>query len=899
MSVGAFVCVGLASNGMTLAMNGLPHGPRTVPPVADDSVPRPRLLDRLDAGRETPLTLVAAPAGAGKTTLVAAWVRDGRPVGSVAWISLEGEGHGVDDLWALVAQALNGPRPRPRQRVDSSRGHIVNQLEGESEPVTLVFDDFQELGGAAAVADLEALLERTPSALRIVLISRRDPPLRLGRLRLAGRLTEIRGHDLAFTREETARLLSGGRFSLAQRDVDALWERTEGWVAGLRLAELTLRDHPRPPDFLRDFSGADGSVADYMLVEVLDQLPPRLRSFVLRTSLVDAVNGDLADALTDATGGAATLRRLTRDNAFLTPVEGTTGWFRYHPLLRDLLRVELRYERGHELGGLHRRAAEWLAKRGHTLPALRHAIRARAWDVGARVLARDWVELLTSGEIAAVRDLVDELEAESAAALPELTLACAAAAVEEADGAAAASLLRRAAEREAELPDARRADYRLALEALVLRHRLQHGDERFTLPDPPGAGGRPSTGRPDLEGLVQAERGLTGMWRGDRPSAVGALVAAVGAGESAGRPEIVALATAHLAQIDLHEGFVARAADRVAEALDDLERAGSTRTRVATALYATRGAIALLRNDLDLVQASVEKALASLVRLSGDGVFECERPTRTLLIPLRVRLLAAQGRLDAALGVLRFELDRDRPSLDANAQRSLEADEAMLLYALGERDTALARLEGRLADSPTAEVALALGRLRLAAGEHGEALRLAAVAGEPADAPGPLWTRIGALALRALACDGLADHEAAVDALERALDLAEPAGVLRPFVELGSGLQPLLVRRVQRGTAHRTLVDQIADQLDPSASAARAAASNGLPEPLSERELMVLRYLPTLMSNADIGHEIFISVNTVKSHLRQIYRKLDVTTRREAVERARRLHLLGPGRSAA
>ena len=451
---------------------------RTVAPPAQELVPRPRLLDRLDAGARGTLTLIAAPAGAGKTALTSAWATSKRPPGPVAWVSLDGDRVSHRDFWRLVGHALPAARGVPQPR--SLQG-FLDHVTASARPTVVVLDDVHTIDDANVLADLEALLTGPPLGLRLVLLTRHDPPLRLSRLRLSHDITEIRADELAFTAEEAERLLAGTA-ALTSHDVRALLRRTEGWVAALRLAELTLRDHPDPAGFVREFTGDDASVADYILSEVLDRFPAAVREFLLTTSLSDAICGGLADAITGRPGGAAMLRRLARDNAMVVPIESSPGWFRYHPLMRDLLRVELRYERD-DVRELDRRAAEWLARNGDLLSAIRLAVRAEAWELAARILADGWVDLLLFGDVGPVRGLAARLGEPLVERWPELQLALAAAHLEAGDAARAEAAIDRARTDVERIRPERREIFDVALRTVELRALLATG--RLEPPEPP------------------------------------------------------------------------------------------------------------------------------------------------------------------------------------------------------------------------------------------------------------------------------------------------------------------------------------------------------------------------------------------------------------------------------
>ena len=351
-------------------------------------VPRPRLLRLLEAGTRGPLTVLAAPPGAGKTILLASWMMAGRPPGPVAWLTVD---HGDDDpvrFWAHVLAALResgavppdgllaglGPPPP-----DAAQGFLVELINGLAElpgPVVLVLDDLHEATGPAVMAGLQFLLRHAPPRFRLVVATRTDPPLSLQRLRVAGQLTEIRAAELAFTPAEAGELLAALGVELPDGELETLWRRTEGWVAGLRLAALSLRDHPDPGRFVAEFAGDDHAVAGYLVEEVLARQPPEVQEFLLRTCVTDRLCGGLADALTDRSDGEQMLVLLEHDHAFTTGLGPGRSWYRYHPLFAGLLRAELHHRWPEDIPELHRRAAAWHAANGMVEEAVDHTLAA-------------------------------------------------------------------------------------------------------------------------------------------------------------------------------------------------------------------------------------------------------------------------------------------------------------------------------------------------------------------------------------------------------------------------------------------------------------------------------------------------------------------------------------------
>ncbi len=856
-------------------------------------VRRPRVADRLEAGVREPLTLVAAPAGAGKSALLSTWAAD-RAATPTAWLSLDpGDGE-RRRFWRGVLEALRragvgGPidslEVQPAEDVDQVLPVIVNALEQRDAPVVLVLDDLHEIGDAPALRDLDRLLRHPSPALRIVVSTRVDPPLRVGRLRVAGELTEIRAADLAFTLAETAELLAASGIEVGSDVVEALWARTEGWAAGLRLAALTMRTHPDPSAFVAEFAGDDSTVADYLLAEVLAQQPPEIRDYLLRLSIVDAANAELADAVTGRTDSARILAQLERDQVLLSTAGEARAWHRLHPLFAELLRSELRYEAPDEVSGLHRRAASWFAQHDRPPEALRHAAAADDWAHVGELAGRHWVRMLLEGELGSIRAVLERMPEAQRSDDPELALAVAGVHVSAGDEPAARHWFDLARAGRARVPAPRRAGFDLATAAVgLMRGRLRGDPDAALLNAQAMLEGDASYGEDaapdDLRALAMTELGIAELWSGDLPRARRHLEAARGAAAAAGRDWLTVLAIAYLGAEAMLRGRYERATRLAAEAEELAQLRGWYATWPMGITALLRSTVAFHRNRLDDA-AELERRAAARLESAGD------RPLRAMLAIQRARLLAARGQPEPAFEALQEARERlrDWPIMPA-VTGMIAGLEATALATGGWVNDADAALDGDGSD----EVAVVRALLRLRAGDADGALDVLA---PRLDADGPMLqsTRVDAWVLAALAHDAVADEIAAGEAIEHALAAAEPGSMQRSFLVHGAALVPLLERHRRSGTSHRALLDDVLTALAQHGDARPVAT---LPETLSDREAAVLSYLPTMMSNQEIATELYVSVNTVKTHLKAIYRKLDVEDRRGAVRRARELTLLGP-----
>jgi LuxR family transcriptional regulator, maltose regulon positive regulatory protein len=829
--------------------------------------------------------------------LLGSWIAAGGPPGPVAWLSLDAADADRRRFWRAVLEALDRAgagdavtalAAHPQGRVDRLMAALVAALDGREEPVVLVLDDFHEVAEAVH-GDLDHLLHRPPAALRVVIATRADPPLRLGRLRLQEQLTEIREPELALTLEETVEMLGLSGVSLPEHNAWRLWERTEGWAGALRLAALSLRDHPDPGRFVDEFAGDDRAISDYLISEVMSLLSPDDRSFVLRTAIAGVLNGDLADALTDRADGHRRLAELARGGVLLAPLDRRGEWYRYHALFRELLYAELRSESPDLLPELHRRAAWWLAHHGDDARALLHAVEAGAWDLAARLASERWVDLLIRGEVSALRPLIERLPAEWTEQDPELALAVASALLDRGDHAGAARLLDWAEAGAARVPGEREPRFAVSLAALSLHVARLRGDLAGALETGRALArdGRlePGVVEPDLRALALVNLGIAELWFGDADAAGRHLERARGAAADAGRDWLVLVAIAHLAVLAGTTQDFPRSARHAREAIAVAERRGWERTWPAGAAYLTLANAEFLWDRGEEAAENVELAREALHGTQ-------ERPLQAGLALLRSGVLAARGDAETALAVIEAGLEEiGNWPLPETMREYFVVREAVLRAELGDRAGARRAVGAGGASSLPGAVVLA--QLQLAEGESEAARRTVAAWAAERDR-GATTAAVQAWVVDALALDAAADHDGASAALERALELAEPGGLRWALLDFGRSLAPLLTRQLRRGTAHRALVGEVLAKLDGGGDGGPRSRSPFVIEPLSPRERAVLRYLPTMMSNQEIASELYVSVNTVKTHLKAIYRKLDVADRREAVDRARSLELLAP-----
>jgi LuxR family transcriptional regulator, maltose regulon positive regulatory protein len=865
------------------------------PGLPSKHVPRERLNELLTTGSERRVTLVSAHAGTGKTVALASWAGTRR---DVAWLTVDRDDNWSPHFWRGIELALD--RVDGRRKATSARGggespaDVGERLAGMRKPIVLVLDDFQEIENPVVLKEVDNLLAHPPPSLHLIIVTRADPRLRLQRLRLAGDLLEIRAAELAFSPDECRELLGDASLGLSDEEVMQLWERTEGWAAGLRLAALSLAREQDRAAFVARFAGDERAVADYLLTEFLRRLPRKRVGFLLRTCVPESLTIDLAAELSGNPAAGSVLHELESENFLVHGLEEHGDVYRFHALLREFLRAQLVARRPRELEVLNRRCARWYWKHGDADLAFRHALAAHDWDLAEEVAAEAWHTVVFG---------VDARPWDAFGTIPP-------AALEKRPGLA----FRDAAERLA-LGD------RISSEAVCNTAITQLdglGENKRALLAPVAETFRIGYAQLDGDfdavrehGLVISELASTGSFQAGRRAGVQEAIAALSVGSahlasgefdraelslehSLGRAqevgiEVVALSClSDLALLEAARGRLRRAVEYGTEAVEYARRRGWLQLYQ---LDGARLALAWCYFHWDELPAG-KRHLDEVARVAshwGDRVGEIGAAV------LRALLLAAEGPDGAARGlrvlrgVRKTERDWEAPVWLAPL---LATAEARVLAARGDLEEARAALETRNGGNGgrPADDALLRARLMLASGSAAEALHEIDVTKHMASELE--WSRrIEANVLEAVARRELNDRGGAAQAIEEALALAEADSFRRPFVDGGPAVQTLLVEQIRRGTDHRSLVADLIAAFERRAADVSITKAELL-EPLSVRERAILRYLPTMMSNAEIASELFVSVNTVKTHLKSIYRKLGAARRREAVERARRLELL-------
>ena len=873
-------------------------------------IPRPALFELLNTGER--VVLVSAPAGSGKTFLLRSWIAAEGLEDRAAWVSVGRQERDAQAFWLSVLDSLRATRIGSGQvreltaapDLDGATAvrRLLEDLRSLPERVWLVIDDLHELQAEEAVHQVELLLAGAPPELRLVLLTRRDLRLGLHRLRVEGGLTEIRAEELRFSVGESRALLEAAGVRLSDGALESLVARTEGWAAGLRLAALSLANDPDPERFAAGFSGRERAVAEYLLAEVLERQPEEVTRLLLRTSILERVSGPLADRLTGCSGSERILCELEDAGAFVVSLDAERSWFRYHHLFADLLALELRRTAPQELPGLHAIAAEWLAEHGYPIEAIRHAQAAENWGLAARLLADNWRFLYLDGRLATGRELLSGFPDGMAATDAELSLLVArdkrvVGSLHESE-----SYLALAERMSRSVPEDRRVRFQVA----VLLVRLSLARDRndpdavteaaqrlLALADGPEAI-EPGLGEEGLRATALLDLAAAEMWSGQLEAAERHVEQGLKDARRIGWPMLELQALSYRAFVGMVRSPAigeqrARGAIEVARAHgweDTAWAAGSA--------YVALGNVTLWRGQLAEAEGWLDRA-ELVVRGFAEPTTAMTEPTTAMMLYVdRAMLEFVCGRHEAAMtahgAVESIQQGFARQHGLATRAQALKLG---MLVRVGETELVQRALDDMDEDVRAGSaMRVVQAALRLARDDpEGAAAALAPIFDGASLIDSPRWN-IQALLLKARVEDALGDAGASSRALERALELAEPDGLLLPFL-----LHPapdLLERHARLRTTHASLILEVLNLLSGHTPAARPEHVEPLQEPLSESELRVLRYLPTNLPAPEIAGELFVSLNTIRTHMRNVYAKLGVHSRAEAVKRARELGLISP-----
>ena len=893
-------------------------------------VARPRLSERLLRGAESKLTLISAPPGFGKTTLLAAWLAaapaDGR---SVAWLSLDRADSQPATFWTYLITALQTVAPgvgasalsllqeSQPPPIETVLALVLNDLGAVANEVVLVLDDYHEVDTHELQGGMAFLVEHLPAQIHLVITTRADPALPLARLRARGELVEIRAADLRFTPDEAAGYLNEVMgLDLAARDIAALEGRTEGWIAALQLAALSMQGRDDVAGFIAGFAGDDRYIVDYLVEEVLRRQPGRVRSFLLQTSILGRMSGPLCDAVTGQDGGRAMLEALDRANLFLVPLDDRRRWYRYHHLFADVLRAHLVDEQPDRVPDLHRRASAWYEQNGERSEAIRHAMAGEDFDRAAGLIELAVPAMRRSRQEAVLLAWLRALPDKVFAARPVLSVHHAGALLAhgQLDGVEARlqeaeRWLDMTAEGQ-ERPKPVSADRivvdeeefrRLPIGIAIYRaaQALAKGDVADTVKYARRALDLATADDDLLRGSAAGLLGLAYWTNGDLEAAHRSYAECMASLLKAGHVSDVMGCAMALADIRIAQGRLGEAESTYEQALQLANEQGTPVLRGTADMHVGLSELSLERDDLDV---AVQHLLTS--RESGEHAGLPQNAYRWRVAMARVR--KAEGDPGAALELLHaaegLYLSDFFPRV-----RPIAALKARVWVAQGRLDDALrwAREQGLSAEDDLSYLRefehVTLARVLLARSIQDRADRTAREAAElierllrAAQEGSRTGTVIELLVLQALALQIQGNAPAALASLERALALAEPEGYIRLFVDEGLPMAILLEAASTRQIAP-TYVRRLLAALGPAGDT--APATQRLVEPLSDRELEVLRLLATDLDGPDIARELVVSLHTVRSHTKSIYAKLGVNNRRTAIRRAEELDLLSRARS--
>ena len=893
------------------------------PAARPEGVLRPHLLERLDQGLTQKLTLVSAPPGFGKTTLLSQWITH-RAL-PVAWLSLDKADNDLARFMSYLVAALQSirpgigqellatlqsPQPLPVEPVLTS---LVNQMVDSPDALVLVLDDYHLIELQPVHDAVAFLLDYLPEQVHLILSCRADPPLPLARLRGRGQVVELRASDLRFTDEETAEFLR--RFTAREMSdgaVTTLTARTEGWIAGLQMAAVSMHGREDVDGFVRDFAGSNRYILDYLMEEVFRLQPQDLQFFLLKTAILDRLTGPLCDAVTGQGEGTQTLERLERANLFTTPLDEEGRWYRYHRLFADLLQRQLGAELPDLVPELHRRASGWFEQQGFPHEAIDHALSAEDFERAAWLINRHAEAALGQGEGTTLSGWLGRLPVDLVRSQSRLSIFYATALF--------ISGRLHDAERWLEVPDTVHSEvYGGAVEqGMVAAIRALMAVLRFDLPSAIRFSNQALKHLPEADtiwhGIATMALGDAQVLKGDWIGARTAYEETLATARRSGNDWLVLVSSTRLASIQRGRGHLREAADYCRQQLQLVQDENDFPVAMAGWMYAL-STIYCEQNELDIALDYARKSCELSDR--AGYVFLSVGAYRAL-----VRVLFSRGEMAAAEDAMNT-LERvvgtaDLPHVIAN---SLTEWKSRLLMARGEMLAAEHLLADRGVDLGD-EITIinhanhrCLARLLIAKGRHEDALVLLDRLLKSAESAGMARDLIETLALRALALQGQGDLSRALDSLERALSMGEPEGFVRTFVNEGTPMARLLYEAAAQGVHSEytgRLLAAFPTSYQPSAAGYRQAGLRGrsrvnaqpstqssvpstqsvVVEPLSERELDVLRLVAEGLSNEETARRLVLSLPTVKWHTSNIYGKLGVSSRTQAVVKARALGLL-------
>jgi LuxR family transcriptional regulator, maltose regulon positive regulatory protein len=894
-----------------------------IPPVRSTLVPRPQLSDRLAPTKGNRVVLVSAPAGYGKTTLVSSWLGENKC--QACWLSLdESDNDPVRFLQYLakaLAQVVPGVEIQPpgmlqEQPSDAWMNRILNGIARnaiesntfavQAGPFVLVLDDFHLIQSQPVLDMVTMLVERLPPQMRLILISRTDPPLPLARWRVRGQMEEVRAGHLQLTREEIAVFMNClMHLPLSEEDISALEARTEGWIAGLQLAALSMQGRSDAHDFVAAFTGSHHYIMDYLLEEVLKQQPELVRSFLLKTSILERLCGPLCECIIGETAervdGQAILQELERRNLFLVPLDDNRHWYRYHHLFADVLNQHLERLMPEQIRDLHIRAAEWFEQRGFIPEAVHHALLARDPERAVRLVEENGCLLLMAGEVVTL-DRWLEAVGPFAPGHPWFAILNGWVLLLTGQQKQAGPFLDGAERVLSGLDPALDADDNVRIMRGALAAARAHAASVERDPSAAEFARQALACLPDGNELGDVLRSVATLILGDAAWASGRLEEAKAAydegvriGRAAHNPHLVVLGDSNLAEILIEQGQLNAATARFSEALHAATRGDGAQTAGVKSPWVDRvlaglSRIAYQRNDLSSAARYAEQCV-ELCRQSGYREFAAVGHM------ILAQVAQLQGRPEEAAQAMHTADAMSRDHVPAGKWATwVQCALARMRLSQGDSEQAAQFLSKHKAFSgddishAREPLYLVLVRLYLGQGEYNAALALSERLLLAAKATDRTGTAIEIQVLRAMALQGKRDLAQALSTLEQAMVLAEPARCVRVFLDEGEPMARLLLQARVHHLGTLYLAELLAAL--PKESETAAPVSQPLVEPLSTRELEVLSLIAAGCSNEEIASKLIISIKTAKRHISNIYGKLGVKSRTQAVALARELKLV-------
>ncbi len=917
-----------------------------IPPARPELVSRPRLIEQLNTGIHRKLTLISAPAGFGKTTLVSDWIAGSErlePKVRFAWLSLDESDNDLTRFLVYFIAALQTIEARQESAVNIGKGALsalqspqpppiegiltvlINEIAAIPNRILLILDDYHLIEAQSIHDALTFLLRRLPPQMHLVVATREDPHLPLARLRARGQLTELRATDLRFTSSEAAEFLNQMMgLDLSAEDIAVLERQTEGWIAGLQLAAISMQGCKDVTGFIQSFTGSHRFVLDYLVEEVLEQQSGRVQTFLLHTSILDRLTGSLCDAVrfgkakspnssegTAVTGqdnGQATLEMLQRANLFIVPLDEERRWYRYHHLFADLLRQRLHKTQSDLVPELHRRASKWYEQNKLGDEAVDHALAAGDLVRAGNLVEELAEELWERGEHVKLMGWLDRLSEEQLSTMPQIGIFHSWI-LHTTGQAEAAEKSLQTVERELKSiaggasPDELNRIIHLNTAQLKSRVSVMHAMMAFRMGDIPNI---IKFSRKALESLPEndlAWRGMAAMALGDSYGISGemnpakkAYSEAIRISKKAGNVYSILYTSCKLGIILEHLGKLHQAQEIYRELMTLVNTSGLSQSVMTGLVYALWSEILYHWNDID----NAFQFVSSAVELS-----EHENDVANLAwthnILLKV-LLAKRDLTRAKETILKLEKIAGESHVPTWIVSRTAAWKARIWLTEGNLEAAQQWIQERLLNLDD-ELQFArepenivLARILVARDEFEDAINLLDRLIKKAEAGDRITRLIEMLLILALALNAQGGTDKAMNTLERALTLAEPGGFIRVFVDEGPPMAHLLyealARRIAPNYARRLLVAFPIAEPEQTTPPETQTSQFELVEPLSERELEVLQLIAEGLTNPEIASRLFLALNTVKVHTRNIYGKLGVHSRTQAVARARALGVL-------